>query len=105
MTPHETVQALLTAATQAAAEDEQSEARKAARAQWASQAVAAFFAAQERVGEAWNRIFDELPDDIDDEELEKLPEPPEQAECDALWAEIEAVRDRDMWPKELHWTV
>ncbi|HEV2079229.1 MAG TPA: hypothetical protein VGR19_04955 [Allosphingosinicella sp.] len=103
MTPDETIRALLTAAAQAAADEEQSAARKAARAIWASQAVAAFFAAQERVGEAWDRILDTLPDDIDDEELEKLPEPPEQAEADALWAEIEAVRDHDRWPRHLYW--
>jgi hypothetical protein len=84
MAPDETVKALLTAAALPDDDDDEQEvARKVARILWARKALAAFFAAQERVGEAWSRIFDELPEDLDEEELEKLPEPPEQAECDA----------------------
>jgi predicted O-linked N-acetylglucosamine transferase (SPINDLY family) len=105
MPPTRTLQALLAAAQSAAAEQEQAAARIAARCAWAKQAVAAFMAAQERVQEAWERIFDALPDDIDEEALDQLPDPPEQAEADALWAEIEAVRDHDRWPRHLHWTL
>jgi len=96
MTPNETIKTLLADASQAAA-------RQAVRAQWAEQITKDFFAAQERAGEAWKRIFATLPDDLDDEELEKLPGPPEQAEADALYAQIEAVRDHDRWPRELYW--
>jgi hypothetical protein len=64
-------------------------------------------AAQDRVGEAWDRIFDTLPHDLDDEELEamNLPDPPEQAEVDALYEKIEAARERDVWPRELYWSL
>ena len=103
--PHtQTLQTLLAAAQNAAAEQEQAAARMAARRAWAEQAIEAFFAAQERVHEAWTRIFRELPD-FDDEALEQLPDPPEQAEADALWAEIEAVREHDRWPRHLYWSL
>ena len=104
MPPTRTLQTLLAAAQSAAAEQEQAAARIAARRALAEQAVAAFFAAQERVHEAWTRIFRELPD-LDDEALEQLPDPPEQAEADALWAEIEAVCEHDRWPRHLHWSL
>lgn len=52
--------------------------------------------------EAWDRIFEALPDDLDDEEVDAIPPPPEQAELDAIFDEIEAVRDHDKWPRELH---
>ena len=104
MPPTRTLQTLLTAAQHAATEQEQAAARIAARCAWAEQAVAAFMAAQERVQEAWTRILRELPD-LDDEALDQLPDPPEQAEADALWAEIEAVRDRDRWPRHLYWSL
>jgi hypothetical protein len=64
-------------------------------------------AAQDRVGEAWDRILDTLPHDLDDEELEamNLPNPPEQAEVDALYEQIEAAREKDRWPRELYWSL
>jgi len=99
------IQALLAGAQGAAADEEQAAARIAARCAWVAQAVPAFMAAQERVGEAWARIFESLPEDLPDEELEKLPDPPEQAQADALWAEIKAVRDHDRWPRHLHWSL
>ena len=43
----------------------------------------------------------EEPDD-DDDEPEAIP-PPEQADVDAIHAELEEVRDHDRWPKQLHW--
>lgn len=105
MTPDETIRALLANAAQATEERERAEARTAARLAWIGKALAAFAAAQDRVHQAWKRKLDTLPDDLDDEELDDLPNPPEQAEADALWSEIEAVRDRDMWPRDLYWTV
>lgn len=104
MPPIQTIQSLLAAAHCTVADEEQAAARLAARLAWIKQAIDAFVAAQERVGEAWSRILDELPDDVDDEALEQLPDPPEQAEADALWAEIEAVRDHDRWPRHLYWS-
>lgn len=105
MPANQTLQSLLAAARNVAADEEQAAARLAARRAWARQAIAAYKAAQERVEEAWTRIFDALPDDIDDEAVDHLPDPPEQAEADALWAEIAAVIDHDRWPRHLHWSL
>lgn len=101
MTPHQTLQTLLTTATQAATDHAQAQARTAARLAWAEGAVAALRTAHDRVAEAWERIFDDLPEDLDDDALADLPGPPEQEELDRLLAEINAVRDHDRWPREL----
>ena len=63
--------------------------------------MAALRLAQRRVFEAWDR----LPDDLDEEELEAIPEPPKQGEVDAIWAELRAVRDHDRWPGHLRWSL
>ena len=60
------------------------------------------------------RIFDALPDDLNDEQLEAIPAPPEQVgprssvrgteredQLNAIQAEITAVIEDDRWPKEL----
>jgi hypothetical protein len=105
MPPNQVIQSLLAAGTREAEEEQRGEARQAARLAWLRETFAAMIAAQERVGEAWDRIFDALPDDLDDEELEamNLPDPPEQAEVDALYEQIEAARERDVWPESLYW--
>lgn len=103
MTPAQTIETLLAAAAQTAAEDDRAAARQAARVAWAREAVAAMITAQDRVQQAWDRMLDALPDEDDDEALEALPEPPEQAELDAIMSEIEAVRTHDRWPREMHW--
>lgn len=105
MPPTRAIQTLLAAAQGAAADREQAAARIAARRAWVEQTIAAYKAAQERLDEAWTRIVDALPDDIDDEAVDHLPDPPEQAEADALWDEIQAVIDHDRWPRHLHWTL
>ena len=101
MTPDQTIAALLAAAGQVAGEQEQHDARLAARVAWVKERIAALRAAQQRVSDAWDRIFDALPDDLDDEELEAMdiPDPPEQAELDTIHAELDAVRDCDKWPR------
>lgn len=105
MNPKQTINALIAGGAQAAEEQRRAEARQAARVAWVKEVMAALRAAQDRVTEAWDRILDALPDDLSEEELEKLPEPPEQAELDAILAQIEAVRDHDRWPKELYWSL
>lgn len=81
--------------------------RKAARIAWVKETMARLRAAQKKVDAAWERLFEGLPDDISDEELEALdlPEPPEQAEVDAIFAELDAVRERDLWPRHLYFGV
>jgi hypothetical protein len=105
MPPNQTIHALLAAGTREAEEEQRAASRQAARLAWLRETFAAMIAAQERVGEAWDRIFDTLPDDLDDEELEamNLPDPPEQAEVDAFYEKIEAARERDVWPREFYW--
>lgn len=107
MSNEETIRALLAAAGNVAGEEAQAEARIEARIAWAKQRIADLKAAQQRVFDAWDRILDALPDDLDDEALEAMDirDPPEQAELDAIWAEIQAVREHDRWPKHLHWTL
>lgn len=103
MSREKTVKALLAGAGVAAGEQARHEARIAARIAWARERIAALQAAYKRLEQAWNRIFDALPDDFDDDALEAIPEPPEQAEVDAIHAELDAVREQDRWPRKLHW--
>jgi hypothetical protein len=49
-----------------------------------------------------DRISGAFPDDLDEEALEAIPEPPEQAELDAIFEQLHAVRDHDRWPRELY---
>ena len=107
MTSHPKVRALLESADQTADEQARLEARVAARVAWVHDAIERLKVAQQRVFDAWDRIFDQLPEDLDDDELEAMdiPDPPEQAELDAIHAEIDAVRERDLWPKHLYWSL
>ena len=104
MTHKATIEALLAGATQGAGDQDRRDGRVAARLAWVKERIAALEAAQQRADEAWFRIVDALPDDFDDDddEPEAIP-PPEQADVDAIHAELEAVRDHDRWPRELHW--
>ena len=101
MTTEATIEMLKRGHTAASAEEWR---RQAARVAWIKATVAALRDAHRRVEEAWDRIFAALPDDIDDDELEamNLPDPPEQAEVDALHAQIDAVIKHDRWPAHLY---
>lgn len=96
----ETIETLLSSARQKAADRQRMHDRRMTRVAWARQTIANARAAQERVTKAWMRMIEALPDD---EDGENLPDPPEQAELDAIWREIAAVRDHDRWPRHLHW--
>ena len=100
-----TIRALLATANQPEIADPAAIERVARRAMWAGKTIAMMREAQHKVTDAWDRIFAALPDDLSEEEVERLPEPPEQAELDALEAEIMAVNHHDRWPKHLHWTL
>lgn len=99
------ISALLTAAGRPADKQARAEARVATRVAWVQERMADLRAAQDRVDVAWDRIFDALPDDLDDEVLEAIPQPREQAELDAIFAELHAVRDHDRWPRHLYWSL
>ena len=100
--PHsQTIQSLLTAAAKAAENNEHTP-RIAARAAWVREIMAKLRAAQKKADDAWMAAVAALPDDHSDEELQAIPEPPEQAELDAIRAEIDAVVEKDQWPRELY---
>lgn len=107
MPPNQTIQTLLTAATRGAEEQQCAGARVAARAAWVHETMAAWKAAQDKVSAAWDRLLEDIPDDMTSEELDALnfPDPPEQDELDIIQAQLDAVRYHDRRPRELHWTV
>lgn len=89
------------------AEAEAEAARKVERArlryEWASERLDAFFELQEKAGEAYERQMDEHPDvDWEDEDAPELPDPPEQAAAQAVYAEVMAALNEDRWPRHLH---
>lgn len=79
--------------------------RKAARVAWVRETMEALRAAQRNADQAWERLVAAFPDDVDDDELEDLPPPAEQAQVDAIHAEINAVIDHDRWPRHLYWSL
>lgn len=78
--------------------------RTAARVAWVKETVAALKDAHQRLFAAWDRVFDALPDDLEDEEVEAmhLPDPPEQAEVDAIYGALQDVIQHDRWPAHLY---
>lgn len=124
MSPEQTIRSMMAKkcprerAGQTAADEMSALARKAARVAWVGETMTALRAAQRKADEAWAqsvrgtgeqepgmRLLAPFPDDADDEELKALPPPPEQAELDAIHAELKAVIDHDRWPKHLYWTL
>jgi hypothetical protein len=82
---------------------EEAEPRFRARCAWIEERMAAMKAAQKALDAAWFRQLDAHPDvDWDDPDAPELPDPPEQAAFDAIYAEIRAVIDHDRWPRHLH---
>jgi hypothetical protein len=91
----------------APAEAEAEAARKVERArlraEWASERLDTFFELQEKAGEAYERQIEAHPDiDWEDEDAPDLPEPPEAAAAQAVYAEVMAALDDDCWPRHLH---
>ena len=84
--------------------DEPADPYKNVRWLWLQVTAAAWQDAMRRNHAAWDRMLAKLPDDISDEELEALdlPDPPEEAEVNALWAQLNDVIQKDLWPKELY---
>jgi hypothetical protein len=74
------------------------------RWRWVRATAAEWMDAQRRCTAAWGRIIAELPNALSDAELDALdlPDPPEEAEVNALWAELNAVIQKDLWPKEFY---
>jgi hypothetical protein len=73
------------------------------RYEWASERLDAFFALQEKAGEAHMRQIEAHPDvDWEDEDAPQLPDPPEEAAAQAVYAEVMAALNEDRWPRHLH---
>ena len=105
MPPEQAIAARLAAAGRSAAEDGRSLARCAARAAWVERRIEDLRRAQREADAAWSRLLDGLPDDLDEDELDALRAPPEQAALAAIHAELDAVRYQDKWPRELYWSL
>lgn len=73
------------------------------RLEWGRERLQAFVEMQERAGEAYDRQMDEHPDvDWSSEDLPDLPEPPEEAIAQSIYAELMAAIREDRWPRHLH---
>lgn len=73
------------------------------RFEWASERLDAFFALQDEAGEAYMRQIEAHPEiDWEDEDAPELPEPPEEAAAQAVYAEVMAALNEDRWPRHLH---
>ena len=72
--------------------------RKAARCAWVKETMAALRKVQRQMDDRCMAAVDRLSE----EEFERLVEE-EQAKVDAIRAPIDAVIERDEWPKELYW--
>lgn len=99
MSPEITIRMLLTSRREEPLAPEEWK-RVKARCAYALDLVARCFEAERRCTEAWGELVKDIPEEeIDDVEI---PPPPEQAEVDALWAELDALTERDVWPRHLH---
>ncbi len=87
------------------AEDRAATLRIAARRAWVRTLLDDYFAAMKICDAAWMKLVEPFQDWPEDEELPEVGPPPEQAEVDRLYAQLSDVRDRDRWPRHLHWSL
>lgn len=83
---------------------EQAEAQTRARLDWLRGRFERLSQLWDALSIFWGDFFDRHPE-IDDEDPDPEllpPDPPEQAELEAIEAEIAAARDRDLWPRHLY---
>jgi hypothetical protein len=90
----------------AAAAAERAEARSKARLEWLHGRFVRMTELWAFLGRHWADFADAHPEidleEPDDRDLPLLIDPPEQAELEAIEAEIAAARDRDVWPRHLY---
>lgn len=73
------------------------------RHDWFSERMEAFLAMQDRAGEAYLQYMDARPGiDWQSEDAPEVPEPPEEALAEAIYAEVLAAVHEDRWPRHLH---
>lgn len=97
----------MTALGMAPAEAEAAAARKLEvarkRVEWGRERLAAFAEMQERADQAFMKQMEAHPDvDWDDDDAPQLPDPPEEAVAQAIYAELMAAINEDRWPRHLH---
>jgi hypothetical protein len=82
------------------------EARAKARLEWLRERFERMTQLWVLLGRYWADFADAHPgidlEEPDDRDLPLLVDPPEQAELEAVEAEIAAARDRDVWPRHLY---
>jgi hypothetical protein len=92
--------------TTAAAAAARAEARAKARLEWLRGRFERMTELWVMLGRYWADFADAHPEiDLEEPEDRHLPlliDPPEQAELEAVEAEIAAARDRDVWPRHLY---
>jgi hypothetical protein len=90
----------------AVAAAERAEARTKARLEWLRGRFERMTELWNMLGRYWADFAEAHPEidleDPDDRDLPLLVDPPEQAELEAVEAEIAAARDRDVWPRHLY---
>jgi hypothetical protein len=90
----------------AAAAAARAEARTRARLEWLRERFERMAILWTMLGRYWNDFAEAHPEidleEPDDRDLPLLIDPPEQAELEAVEAEIAAARDRDVWPRHLY---
>ena len=90
----------------AAAAAARAEARTKARLEWLGGRFERMHELWTLLGRYWADFADAHPEidleEPDDRDLPLLTDPPEQAELEAVEAEIAAARDRDVWPRHLY---
>lgn len=101
-----TVAALLNGAAPQDESREQAalEARQQARQLWGFKRVAALMDANARAEAAWQLLLAPY-EGWDEEDIPDLSPPPEQAEADAILAELNEAVEYDRWPRHLHWSL
>lgn len=83
---------------------ERAEAQTRARLDWLSGRYERTTCLWKFLGDYWRDFFAAHPE-LDEEDPDPAllpPDPPEQAELEAIEAEIAAARDRDVWPRHLY---
>ncbi len=90
----------------AAAAAERAEARAKARLEWLRGRFVRMTQLWVALGAYWAAFAEAHPGidlvEPDDRDLPLLVDPPEQAELEAVEAEIAAARDHDVWPRHLY---
>lgn len=82
---------------------EPADPHKAERFRWLHETTAAWLDASRRCDAVWMELVRDIPEELIDEV--EIADPPEQAEVDALWAQLDDVVQKDLWPRHLYWSV